>query len=80
MGGLDGGDGAGDELGGGVEVGEGDDLAGANAKRYEEECERFRKRWGEVLEAGDPYYNPNFSLDRSDFSLRVEGYSALRVQ
>ena len=23
------------------------------------------------LEAGDPYFNPNFSLDKSDFSLRV---------
>ena len=58
----------------------GDDLTGENAARYERECERFRDRWREVLEAGDPYYNPNFSLDRSDFSLNVEGYSALRVQ
>ena len=58
----------------------GDDLTGENAKRYEKECERFRERWGKVLEAGDPYYNPNFSLDRSDFSLNVEGYSALRTQ
>ena len=22
------------------------------------------------LEAGDPYYNPNFSLDRSDYALK----------
>ncbi|MCR5675577.1 MAG: glycosyltransferase [Lachnospiraceae bacterium] len=58
----------------------GGDLEGANAARYEKECERFRDRWNKELEAGDPYYNPNFSLDRSDFSLRVEGYSSLRVQ
>jgi len=43
----------------------------ARAERYEEECARFRKKWKEVLEKGDPYYNPNFSLDRSDFSLRI---------
>jgi len=41
------------------------------ARRYEEESARFRQKWKDVLEAGDPYYNPNFSLDRSDFSLRV---------
>lgn len=58
----------------------GDDLTGENAKRYDKECERFRERWREVLDAGDPYYNPNFSLDRSDFSLNVEGYSSLRTQ
>ena len=58
----------------------GDDLSGENAKRYDAECELFRTRWKSVLDAGDPYYNPNFSLDRSDFSLRVEGYSSLRVQ
>jgi GT2 family glycosyltransferase len=43
----------------------------AKAKRYEEEAEHFRDRWKEVLEKGDPYYNPNFSLDRSDYSLKI---------
>ena len=41
------------------------------ARRYNEESARFRQKWKAVLEAGDPYYNPNFSLDRSDFSLRL---------
>ena len=41
------------------------------ARRYEEESERFRTKWRRVLEKGDPYYNPNFSLDYSDYSLRV---------
>ncbi len=54
------------------------DLQGANAARYDKESEHFRTKWKEVLEKGDPYYNPNFSLDRSDFSLNVEGYSSLR--
>ena len=47
------------------------DDEGEKAKRYNEESERFRKKWKAVLEKGDPYYNPNFSLDRSDFSLKV---------
>ena len=44
----------------------------AKAKRYEEESARFREKWKAFLEKGDPYYNPNFSLDYSDYSLRVE--------
>ncbi len=47
------------------------DQSGKNALRYNEEAERFRKKWYEVLEKGDPYYNPNFSLDHSDYTLRV---------
>ena len=54
------------------------DLEGKNAARYEGESEHFRTKWKEVLDKGDPYYNPNFSLDRSDYSLNVEGYSSLR--
>jgi GT2 family glycosyltransferase len=26
-------------------------------------------RWGEVITRGDPYYNPNFSLDSADYSI-----------
>ena len=44
------------------------DDQGEKAERYNRESEQFRTKWKEVLEAGDPYYNPNFSLDRSDFS------------
>ena len=42
------------------------------ASRYEEESLLFRERWKELLAKGDPYYNPNFSLDHSDYSLRVD--------
>ncbi len=56
------------------------DLEGKNAERYDRESEHFRTKWKDVLAKGDPYYNPNFSLDRSDFSLNVEGYSSLRNQ
>lgn len=50
----------------------GSDLVGDNAQRYNEESEYFRNKWAAVLEAGDPYYNPNFSLDKSDFSLKIK--------
>lgn len=39
-------------------------------KRFEGEVKRFQDRWKAELAAGDPYYNPNLSLDREDFSLR----------
>ena len=52
-------------------ISRGTDTAGENADRYNQESARFRDKWKEVLEAGDPYYNPNFTLDKSDFSLRV---------
>lgn len=40
---------------------------GEKRQRFEDECNRFRERWKEILETGDPYYNPNFSLDSSTF-------------
>ena len=49
------------------------DDQGEKAERYNRESAHFRDKWKKELEQGDPYYNPNFSLDRSDFSLRVEG-------
>jgi len=45
---------------------------GEKAERYNRESEQFREKWKKALEAGDPYYNPNFSLDRSDFSLKIQ--------
>ena len=56
------------------------DDEGEKLERYNAESEHFKLKWKEVLDKGDPYYNPNFSLDRSDFSLNVEGYSSLRNQ
>lgn len=39
-------------------------------RRFEEEVKRFQTRWAKELAEGDPYYNPNFTLDREDFSLK----------
>ena len=52
-------------------VSRGLDDQGEKAARYNDESERFRRKWKDVLEKGDPYYNPNFSLDRSDFALKI---------
>nr|MCR4924051.1 glycosyltransferase family 2 protein [Lachnospiraceae bacterium] len=40
------------------------------AERYNRECELFKEKWKEVLSKGDPYFNPNFSLDHSNFVLK----------
>lgn len=39
-------------------------------KRFENEVLRFKDRWKAELEAGDPYYNPNLTLDSEDFAAR----------
>ena len=41
-----------------------------NAARYDKECAYFKEKWKDVLEKGDPYFNPNFSLDYSNFVLK----------
>jgi GT2 family glycosyltransferase len=51
-------------------VSRGLDDQGEKAKRYDRESALFRSRWKDLLKQGDPYYNPNFSLDRSDYALR----------
>ncbi len=38
-------------------------------ERYDREAEHFREKWKDALEAGDPYFNPNFSLDHSNYTL-----------
>ena len=52
-------------------VSRGLDDNGEKAERYNRESAHFREKWKTVLEKGDPYYNPNFSLDRSDFALKT---------
>lgn len=39
-------------------------------ERFNSEVARFIDRWNKQLQAGDPYYNPNLSLDKADFSLK----------
>lgn len=47
----------------------GSDKKDERALRYQQESDRFRVKWADALAKGDPYYNPNFSLDHSDFTV-----------
>ena len=38
-------------------------------KRFEGEVAKFQKKWPEILEKGDPFYNPNFPIDKAPFTL-----------
>ena len=38
--------------------------------RFNGEIATFAQKWPEILKNGDPYYNPNLSLERCDFSLK----------
>ncbi len=38
--------------------------------RYAGEVRRFQTRWKDFLAAGDPYYNPNLTLEGEDFSFK----------
>ena len=38
--------------------------------RFNKEADELLKRWPDIVKNGDPYYNPNLSLDRSDFALK----------
>jgi GT2 family glycosyltransferase/SAM-dependent methyltransferase len=40
-------------------------------EKFRREIEYFRSNWKPVLEKGDPYYNPNLTLDKEDFSIRI---------
>ena len=39
-------------------------------KRFNSEVSRFKNRWKKELKKGDPYYNPNLSLDYEDFRFK----------
>ena len=39
-------------------------------ERFNDEVDTLLRSWREIIEQGDPYYNPNLTLDNSDFSLR----------
>ena len=43
---------------------------GEKMKRFQHEVDLFRTKWKADLDAGDPYFNPNFSLDYSDYTIK----------
>ncbi len=52
-------------------ISRGSDLEGENSKRLDKEANDFLEKWKDILDKGDPYYNPNFSLDNNDYSLKM---------
>lgn len=48
----------------------GTDEAPEARARFVGEVQRFQARWAKELAAGDPYYNPNLTLEKEDFSFR----------
>jgi GT2 family glycosyltransferase len=40
-------------------------------ERFSKEVKYMREKWGEVIDKGDPYYNPNLSLEKEDFSIKI---------
>jgi len=48
----------------------GDEDTPEKRERFNGEIFRFQERWGKELKAGDPYYNPNLTLDSENFDLR----------
>lgn len=53
-------------------VSRGSDLSKQNAGRFHQEEALFQRTWKEFLDRGDPYYNPNLTLQRGDYSLRLD--------
>lgn len=51
-------------------VSRGDEYSKDKARRYRQEAARMKEKWPRYFESGDPYYNPNFSLDRWDYTLK----------
>ena len=39
--------------------------------RFKKEAALFMKKWGYIVEKGDPYYNPNLTLKKTDFSVKI---------
>lgn len=40
-------------------------------KRFSGEFRYMREKWGLVIDKGDPYYNPNLSLEYEDFRIKI---------
>jgi glycosyltransferase involved in cell wall biosynthesis len=48
------------------------DLGSQNQSRHDAEKIRLHQKWQAFFDSGDPYYNPNLTLAREDYSLNFE--------
>ena len=42
-----------------------------DVKSFTAETDAFKSKWKSAIEAGDPYYNVNFSLKYLDYTLKI---------
>jgi O-antigen biosynthesis protein len=40
-------------------------------RRFLHEVKYLREKLGKIMDAGDPYYNKNLTLEKEDFSIRI---------
>ena len=40
------------------------------SEKFQKATAYMKKQWPEIFEVGDPMYNPNFSLEKGDYSLK----------
>lgn len=50
----------------------GEDTTPEKQERLQEEANRFIEKWKDVLQKGDPYFNPNFRLDQPFYAINPE--------
>jgi len=53
-------------------VSRGPDNTPENRERFSLELEFMQSKWHDILKNGDPYYNPNLTLEREDFTIKQE--------
>ena len=46
----------------------GSDQTIENSQRFQKEIKYMLEKWGDILKS-DPYYNPNLTLEKEDFSM-----------
>jgi len=49
----------------------GEDISPLKKKRWFKEVELFQRKWEHVLDKGDEYYNLNLTLEKEDFSIKI---------
>jgi len=49
----------------------GEDVSTIKKKRWFREVELFQRKWENLLDKGDEYYNDNLTLEKEDFSLKI---------
>lgn len=55
------------------------DLSKTQKERLAGESSIIMKKWGRYIERGDPYYNPNLTLDKQDLSFNLQPKTNLNL-